>query len=65
MQKLLMPRGIYRRIPAMKTYGKTAGIRGDILKYRESHSLTQTAEKFEISVATVCKLQNGTWKKKT
>lgn len=57
-----MPPGLYPRTPAMKTFGKTAGIRGDILKYRETHSLTRTAKHFRISVATVCKLQNGEWK---
>lgn len=57
-----MPTGIYPRTKAMRTYGKTTGKRGDILKYRETHSLTQTAKKFEISVATICKLQNGEWR---
>jgi hypothetical protein len=56
-----MPPGLYPRTTAMQTYGKTAGIRGDILKYRETHSLTQTAKEFDISVATVCKLQKGEW----
>jgi len=56
-----MSAGVYRRTPAMKTYGKTAGKRGDILYYRQTHSLTQTAKEFGITVSTVCKLQSGNW----
>jgi hypothetical protein len=56
-----MPPGLYPRTPAMRTYGKTNGIRGDILEYKKTHTWAQTAKKFDISVATIWHLQKGDW----
>lgn len=58
-----MPPGVYERKPYMRTYGKTAGKRGEMLALRKSGvSITTIMRMYGVSAATVCHLQRGNWK---
>lgn len=59
-----MPPGVYVRRPCMKTYGKTAGKREEILEYLLSHSVQDAAKEFGISSSSVYKIKAGKWKTK-
>jgi transposase-like protein len=57
-----MPSGVYQRTPAMKSFGRTAGMREYVQRLRDAgESRNSIAELLQVSKQTIQRMEGGDW----